>query len=597
MGLDRVALYFALTIVGGAPVSGIDTTIATEYSTVSETTEAISTSTPTTTTLKPERQVQSSAVFSIQTIDFSKKKEEVTPKPVDTCVTNDMCQTMPGICHRGTCISTKCDISCVCEAGFTGQFCDRNITEVQKVDVTIVNGKIMSTPSPTTSKPSKEHVNGHVDLAAISSSKLENLTQSEDNINITTEFPGESAGVLGNNTLDVTQTSVERKSTESEAPSLLTEQVTVNNSANLITHGTKVQNDVVNNVGILNEKVTTKQVSIQEQPQEGILLNKSNVDKGTNNKSSQKPHTTESVNVTTSKKKNISNKKETNSSVSNNSKAKSKQNQYVKKVNKQSKANSNTRNTTAIETLSNISKITRNIKPTVEAKKSGSKVSNSANMSASLATNNVQEVSNNTVSNVDTIEKATDVLLSQQSGSVDVNKDLVTGHALFDNKEVTITIEKAQDTKSSVNDKVNHNNEALRNEKNSQQPSNKVKINLNSGNVKQSTLGINANNVVNGNSEIASPSKSNMNQPSDVRHPNTTDANPLLQLLNIIGSREFVDHVTAVKIEIITKPNVTEKQSVSKTGNTSKEAKGTQQKNDQAGNQDLGEPQKDSVKP
>lgn len=595
MGLDRVALYFALTIVGGAPVSGIDTTVAPEYSTVSETTEAISTSTPTTTTLKPERQVQSSAVFSIQTIDFSKKKEEVTPKPVDTCVTNDMCQTMPGICHRGTCISTKCDISCVCEAGFTGQFCDRNITEVQKVDVTIVNGKIMSTPSPTTSKHSKEHVNGHVDLAAISSSKLENLTQSEDNINITTDFP---ADVMGNNTLDVTPTSVENKNTEKEAPSLLTEQDTVDNSstkkesANIITHGTKVQNSVVNNVGILNENVKTKQVSIQEQPQEGMLLNKSTVDKGTNNKSSQKPHTTESVNVATGKKKNILNK-EIKSSVSNISKAKSKQNQYVKKVNKQSKANSNTRIKTAVETQTNINKTTRDIKPTGKAKTSGSKLSNSANMSASLATNNVQGVFNDTVPNADTIEKATDVLLSQQSGSVDVNNDLVTGHALFDNKEVTITIEKAQDTtKSSVNDKANHNNEVLINEKNTQQLSNKVKINLNSGNVQQSTLGMNANNVVNGNSEMGSSPKSSIKQASDVRHPNTTDANPLLQLLNIIGSREFVDHVTAVKIEIITKPNVTEKQSVSKAGITSKEAKGTQQKNEKAGEsqQDSGMP-------
>ena len=188
-----------------------------ESASITSTTAAPSTTTAApTTTPKPEQQQESAGIFSIRTIDFSKKKEAVTPEPVNTCFSNDMCQSMPGICHRGTCITKTCssDIICSCDQGVTGQFCDRNITEADKIDIRIVNGKIVS--SKTDEKVGTE---------TISAKETANITDRANNLN-------------GSDTLNVNMTSSENQTLETnttklDGVTLLSNGSTVSNASNV----------------------------------------------------------------------------------------------------------------------------------------------------------------------------------------------------------------------------------------------------------------------------------------------------------------------------------------------------------------------------
>ncbi|KAH3693158.1 uncharacterized protein LOC127863126 [Dreissena polymorpha] len=72
---------------------------------------------------------------------------------------------------EGTCISKPCssDIHCLCEPNYTGTFCDKKV-EVARGGVTLINGKPITTASPTLDIPSsngKQHVNGVMDTASV----------------------------------------------------------------------------------------------------------------------------------------------------------------------------------------------------------------------------------------------------------------------------------------------------------------------------------------------------------------------------------------------------------------------------------------------
>lgn len=107
----------------------------------------------TTATFEPSAR---SVISSIRTFDFSKSKSPKVQATVNTCSTKNMC--LKGFCIRGTCVTKKCstEISCVCDPGFTGQFCDKNSTEVEKKNG-IAHGKLDATPK------NKHHVNGNID--------------------------------------------------------------------------------------------------------------------------------------------------------------------------------------------------------------------------------------------------------------------------------------------------------------------------------------------------------------------------------------------------------------------------------------------------
>lgn len=108
----------------------------------------------------PSAKKPNSSVLSIPTIDFSKKKAEPPPEVVDTCNKKDVC--IKGLCLHGTCMTKPCstDIMCNCNQGFTGQFCDKNVTEVELMTtVSIGNPETSTDPSVK----NKHHVNGNVD--------------------------------------------------------------------------------------------------------------------------------------------------------------------------------------------------------------------------------------------------------------------------------------------------------------------------------------------------------------------------------------------------------------------------------------------------
>jgi len=180
---------------------------------------------------------------------------------------------------------------------------------------------------------------------------------------------------------------------------------------------------------------------------------------------------------------------------------------------------------------------------------------------------------------------------TNQNSVVDVNKEVLTGRALFDNKEVMITIEKTPEpsepktANSHTISDVKVLNPSAQDVKKGTKPSNIREINLNKDTIQHMFEGLasSANNASSSEPASKNAGLTNVNSgagketvnamgepinPTAAKSVNTTEINPLQQLLNIIGSREFVDHVSAVKIEIITKTNSTaEKHSMTHVNN------------------------------
>ena len=696
-----------------------------ESASITSTTAAPSTTTAApTTTPKPEQQQESAGIFSIRTIDFSKKKEAVTPEPVNTCFSNDMCQSMPGICHRGTCITKTCssDIICSCDQGVTGQFCDRNITEADKIDIRIVNGKIVS--SKTDEKVGTE---------TISAKETANITDRANNLN-------------GSDTLNVNMTSSENQTLETnttklDGVTLLSNGSTVSNASNVeglnITNANDSSTETVNtekqhlkskdvmSEANLNNIVVKTAVKVDKASSDNSKVgsdysltateNKT-VDSTTNNKANI------NINTNTNKSKAVGNRsikndntkgpgsKADNKNVSENevdSKTINKHNTQqsynsnkgTKDVQQQNSSKTNTatkvvqpvkKNTEFKAMLSRGPKplsrtqnngivstpITNRAKPQGKAKpkhtgqnqknvptkpkqtgqnqkpvptkpkqtqqnqksvptkprqtrqkqKSASKTKEGSvgkqgssqpkdNQSNKKTTNiNVTlppEIKNKpravnvgkksvvktqekgasqgqvsgTVAPVNVIDK------TNQDSVVDVNKEVLTGRALFDNKEVMITIEKTPEpsepktANSHTISDVKVLNPSAQDVKKGTKPSNIREINLNKDTIQHMFEGLasSANNASSSEPASKNAGLTNVNSgagketvnamgepinPTAAKSVNTTEINPLQQLLNIIGSREFVDHVSAVKIEIITKTNSTaEKHSMTHVNN------------------------------
>ena len=132
-----------------------------------------------------------SGLAAIPTLDFSRPSKNV---PAESCRT-DMCKLMKGICNNnGKCTPQACssDIICECDPGYTGQFCDRNITEVNMAkEVRTINGKIVSTESPRGKKTNgKHHVNGNADKIQTIRNKMH--TGGNDKPGLTDNVGGQS---------------------------------------------------------------------------------------------------------------------------------------------------------------------------------------------------------------------------------------------------------------------------------------------------------------------------------------------------------------------------------------------------------------------
>lgn len=688
-------------------------------STVSQT-EAPTTTTSTTTPKPEQQQPDSAAIFSIRTIDFSKKKETVTPEPVNTCFSNDMCQSMPGICHRGTCITKTCssDIICSCDQGFTGQFCDRNITEVEKVDVRIVNGKIVSTP-PTTAKPKKQHVNGRVEPVLSKADKTANNSDLVDNINGTNfadleNLLGENATQEYFNAMSSSgnKTSVNDLGNMTDIFSNNTLPVSFNDSVSLNENATEnnqqpsglntdnmdVQTEVnINGVGSASGKSLDSQAGEIKSKQDYSVIN--NANKGTENVDTSIPGSASNIETrkaasSTKTLNGNSNSVNQNGNKNDNTVGSSTANKHgaprktrvsnsIVKSSARNKANdkssvgekvpngnvvrnkskdqqrSTSSNNKPADFQARLKSGPRPLKSAASNKQQSSRQNNSPKSKVARAQiNNAgqpgqkqtsvpkegekkqktsQTHGNKIMTNIDitlppemhatvegsvnkvlekasvlgskdsvtdtttpkattdSIEKAKNVILSQNSATVDISTDVVTGHALFDNKEVMITIEKTKDVVEPSNAQGNRVADQVvekppgRDGQKTTQPSNFREFSVNKENIQNMFEGLNAGTTVpvdndlkaaSNNVNSAKPNsdttrtevnakQSETNKPKVVKSSNRTEINPLQQLLNIIGSREFVDHVSAVKIEIITKTNTTaEKHTISNKDNT-----------------------------
>lgn len=683
--LHFVSLTFLITAVDGNP----------EVTSTTVTTPQASASTvPAPSTPKPEQQQESAAIFSIRTIDFSKrKKETVTPKPVDTCFSNDMCQSMPGICHKGTCMTKKCstDIFCLCEPGFTGQFCDRNVTEVQKVDVKIVNGKIVETPVTTPVPNSKEQMNentkqvsnnanatsvnssknvdtglNHVDNNGTKTqsknikagkatsnkpareinigaqthaqngnpdgSKLSTLNNSEKNMNSDSYISsgGTSAKNVGSSG---SKKGKRGKSNEKRnAPNVKSEKVAVNAGGSIQRGNLKSSNSHVatNNQNAAGEKVVA-QDSLSRSKPDVITQNTPQTTRArTSDMGGRDDRLTPKTEIFSDgsyRKGPESTVRSDNSpvpftafghAVRTNKPAIIERTSDVVKMPSMAVHNTNVGMMPGFQLPGSRKRKNKSISRTSEQRTNKTASSESqkqngdntgkglkdANIAVSSEIKNVaddgsavnkdgtdkentvakgSDSSVNVVSTTETLEKAKDVILSQNSGSVDVSNDMLTGHAVFDNKEVMITIEKTHDTSAGsigANTDVRQGKELSSKDKNvPKQPSNFRQFEVNRKSIQKllegsngasSDVDANANNLTAPGGEDKgvkrNPKETTSSQPqtesinqSEPKNTNATETNPLLQLLNIIGSREFVDHVSAVKIEIITKSNSTEK--------------------------------------
>ena len=124
-------------------------------------------------------------IISIPTFDFTNNngKKKTTPPPVDTCPSSDMCAHMPGVCHHGTCKAKACstDFSCICDKGYTGQFCNKNDTngEPKEPATNGTNGKNGNDTQANNKGNGKHLVNGNVNMNLIDG-KLDNVVKTTD---------------------------------------------------------------------------------------------------------------------------------------------------------------------------------------------------------------------------------------------------------------------------------------------------------------------------------------------------------------------------------------------------------------------------------
>ena len=738
-----------------------------ESASITSTTAAPSTTTAApTTTPKPEQQQESAGIFSIRTIDFSKKKEAVTPEPVNTCFSNDMCQSMPGICHRGTCITKTCssDIICSCDQGVTGQFCDRNITEADKIDIRIVNGKIVSSKTDekvgTETISAKEtanitdranNLNGsdtlNVNMTSSENQTLETNTTKLDGVTLLSNGStvSNASNVEGLNITNANDSSTETVNTEKQhlkskdvmseanlnnivvktavkvdkassdnskigsdysltATENKTVDSTTNNKANININTNTNKSKAVGNRSIKNDntkgpgsKADNKNVS--ENEVDSKTINKHNTqqsynsNKGTKDvqqQNSSKTNTATKVvqpvkkntefkamlsrgpkplsrtqnngivstpitnrakpqgkakpkhtgqnqkNVPTKPKQTGQNQKpvptkpkqtqQNQKSVPTKPKQTQQNQKSVPTKLKQTEQNQKSVPTNPKQTQQNQKRVPTKHRQTRQKQTSASKTKEGSvgkqgssqpkdNQSNKKTTNiNVTlppEIKNKpravnvgkksvvktqekgasqgqvsgTVAPVNVIDK------TNQDSVVDVNKEVLTGRALFDNKEVMITIEKTPEpsepktANSHTISDVKVLNPSAQDVKKGRKPSNIREINLNKDTIQHmfEGLGSSANNASSSEPASKNAGLTNVNSgagketvnamgepinPTAAKSVNTTEINPLQQLLNIIGSREFVDHVSAVKIEIITKTNSTaEKHSMTHVNN------------------------------
>lgn len=124
------------------------------------TTSVVQTSTAATTTTESQSAKKAmAALASIQTFDLPQTESLPTRAVEEECNMVDTC--VNDICNHGTCVMPNCSFSCVCDPGYKGQFCDQLIKRH-------VNGEIHLDIDSTDNghsneeKSAKDNGNGHI---------------------------------------------------------------------------------------------------------------------------------------------------------------------------------------------------------------------------------------------------------------------------------------------------------------------------------------------------------------------------------------------------------------------------------------------------
>ncbi|KAL4236026.1 hypothetical protein ACF0H5_004413 [Mactra antiquata] len=181
MRFDKYITY--LTIVWVFVVNLVlSTSPDTSPSTSSSSSSTTSATTPETTPKLPEQ--KRIALASIKTFDFSSMDSAPSPAEEKTCVrpTTNPCETMKGICNNGTCQVGNCSsdtVTCICKGGDYGRFCEKKATKEH------VNGAIQQTPDSNVTNEINDN-NGNMPSASTQSvpgNEISNVNR-KNNVNM-----------------------------------------------------------------------------------------------------------------------------------------------------------------------------------------------------------------------------------------------------------------------------------------------------------------------------------------------------------------------------------------------------------------------------
>lgn len=531
-----------------------------------------------TTTSKPSPDLE--VISLIPTFDFSSSIKEPEPVVVNVCHTKDMC--LQGFCIKGTCKTKKCslDIYCVCDPGFTGQFCDKNITEVElkngKNGKNGINGKSAGQVETQATSTNKELVNGRIDR------KLLSETSNSKNGNFDSGTSGVSKDTAGKSNNDGAN---QKTSTDSlNGNTRKGDAIRISEKKEKGT-GNDVESGIFPNTA-LHEK--TQDVKPKGK---SILTEKNKADKNGNNLLPDGSYV-KGPEASVSAENGVINLKEKEEAIGIGKPAVVKEQADTVTIStasvektrlgiapemlaaiKRENFNSNQKAAKAEANnlkQSDISNMKQTFKTAVKNKNDSEGKIVEVKMTSSKRT--IQERLH-MLSPSETVSPLDEVLLKEIVNKKHVAEGKAAISPLFANSEIKITIEA-----SAVDSIVDKNNGT--------QNSRTLSGAANSNGLKQKNLSgkhedknhITKNNLkstVNDSVEttpqnsksksvlVQSPKKDSSESKGNESQKNIKSEilNPLIQLMNIIGSDKFAENVSAVKIEIITKKNGTDTQS------------------------------------
>ncbi|XP_052776442.1 mucin-5AC-like [Mya arenaria] len=463
---------------------------------------------------------------SIPTFDFSKTNgKKTTDAPVDTCSSEDVCQTMRGVCHNGTCKPNKCSgFTCICEAGHTGQLCDKK-----------VNGDTTLPAETTPSSNGKHHVNGVVhpnlitgktdkETIVLNDSKavpVSDVNSDEENSNQTITGP-DKLGTVRNKSLTITS--------DTTGPSTLA-------------NGKNEQTNIIDQ-NIQNAQPTT------EAPVESKNPRKTTMSDGSYRKGPE------------------STKHSDNSPVDahiTNQKVKTNAPSLI-----QPKSDVVTIPTTVVETSVNKVETPPEVKASI-IKQTDTIAQQTTTTTDSISTAVEKPAAGghdkliSMVQSSEFVEKPSEVSNINDLGTASIKKEKLVGTVRIGNHDVPVLLEEQPEVLKS--DKSNSQKSKT------EEPSagsasslsktqQKSAIHTNKGQDLMSNKTMESNTASKfGHDETNTSTPKPASEPQPIETKQTIDTTALLQLLNILGSPNIAETVKAVKIEIITKSNTTDRNS------------------------------------